>query len=133
MQQTKQEQVERVSIEDEGFSVEVDAKATVVADGLQDRLHDVADGFDVTGFKCVKCSLAHMHDTTKHRLSDSFDVDESVATEAEYNSVCHCGLQEAGRHGSELGIDEGAAAQAATSAPIPPETSRQMNKQFGAL
>lgn len=128
-----EQQVERVTVDERDISVDVDEGASVSADGLHDSLHEIADSFDVTGFKCVKCGLAHMHDTTKHRLSDDFDVDESIAADMTYNSVCHCGLQEAGRHGSDLGLDESEAARKAGSAPIPPEASREMNEQFGTL
>lgn len=133
MKQIEQQQVERVSIEDNEFSIDMSLGASVEAPGLHDALHEIADTFDVTGFKCVKCGLAHMHDTTKHRLPDDFDISEDEAAGMTYNPVCHCGLQEAGRHGSDLGIDEADAAGKASNAPIPPEASRKMNDEFGTL
>jgi len=133
MNQIEQQQVEQVSVESDTFSVDVVADATVDAGDLHETITDIADTFDVTGFKCVKCGLAHMHDTTKHQLSKEFDISDDDSAEMEYNPVCHCGLQEAGRHGSDMGIDEGSAARAADSAPIPPEASREMNEQFGSL
>jgi len=133
MQQIEQQQVERVSVEEETFSVDVQPGVSVDASGLQESLGEIADTFDVTGFKCVKCGLAHMHDTTKHQLSKDFDISDEDAAAMDYNSVCHCGLQEAGRHGSDVGIDESSAARAAGNAPIPPEASREMNEQFGSL
>jgi hypothetical protein len=133
MQRTKQKQVEQVSVEQDTFSVDVESGASVDASGLQESLTEIADTFDVTGFKCVKCGLAHMHDTTKHQLSKDFDISDEDSAQAEYNPVCHCGVQEAGRHGSEMGVDEQSAASVADNAPIPPEASREMNEQFGSL
>jgi len=133
MQQIEQQQVERVSVDEHEISVDAELGASVEVSGLHESLHEIADSFDVTGFKCVKCGLAHMHDTTKHQLSKDFDISDEDAAAMEYNSVCHCGLQEAGRHGSDMGIDEASAAQVAGNAPIPPEASREMNEQFGSL
>lgn len=133
MQQIEQEQVERISEGERSISVDVERGATVDADGLQQSLAEVADTFDVTGFKCVKCGLTHMHDTMKHRLSDTFDISGEDSSSMDYNPTCHCGLQEAGRVGSEYGIDEGSAADKAGNAPIPPETSREMDEQLGSL
>lgn len=133
MQQIEQQQVERVSVDEHGISVDAELGTSVEASGLHESLHEIADSFDVTGFKCVKCGLAHMHDTTKHQLSKDFDISDEDAADMEYNSVCHCGLQEAARHGSDMGIDEASAANVAGNAPIPPEASREMNEQFGSL
>jgi hypothetical protein len=134
METLEEHTVEQVEIEDHSDSVDVDDSSTVKADGLQSSLHELADSFDVTGFKCAKCGLAHMHDTTKHRLSDSFDsFDTDDVTDMEYNSVCHCGVQEAGRRGGDLGVDEGRAARIAGDAPIPPESSRTMDDELGTL
>lgn len=133
METLEKQQVELTKPGDHEVSVDVDASTSVEASGLQDSLDEMADSFDVTGFKCVKCGLVHMHDTTKHRLSDTFDIDESDAADLEYNSVCHCGVQEAGRHGNDFGIDESEAASIAESAPIPPESSREMDETLGTL
>lgn len=133
--QTIEQPVQEVEVEHDSLShsVDVDAGASIDTGDLQQSLSEIADDFDVTGFKCVKCGLAHMHDTTKHRLSDTFDVSDEDAASLDYNSVCHCGVQEAGRHGSDVGIDEGQAASIAGNAPIPPEASREMDAQFGSL
>lgn len=96
---------------------------TIEAESLHDSLGEMADGFDVTGFKCVKCGLVHMHDTMKHRLSDTFDIGENdAATQFDYNSVCHCGVQEAAQSGDEHGIDQSRASDIADDAPVPPGT-----------
>jgi hypothetical protein len=125
METIEQSQVEQV----QEHSVEPDTGVTVDANGLHESLAEIADTFDVTGFKCVKCGLAHMHDTTKHRLSDEFSAfDDSDAADMEYNSVCHCGPHEASIRGSEFGIDEGRAKNIADKAPIPPEESRAMGE-----
>lgn len=133
MQENTQKKVERVSVEDRDVSVDADLGATIDADGLQETLHEIADSFDVTGFKCVKCGLVHQHDTTKHRLSDSFDIDDSDTSDIEYNSVCHCGLQEAARHGDDFGVDEQDARSTASNAPIPPESSKELDEKFGTI
>jgi hypothetical protein len=132
METIEQTQVEQSELTNETF--EVSAETSVDANGLHSSLEDVADSFDVTGFKCVKCDLAHMHDTTKHRLSDTFDsFDSDDATDTEYNSTCHCGVQEAARRGSDFGISESEATSIAKNAPIPPETSRQMSEELGSM
>lgn len=132
METIERTEVEQVSVEDHSPSIDTDA--SVSANGLQNELREIADSFDVTGFKCAKCNLAHMHDTTKHRLSDSFDsFDTDDVTDMNYNSVCHCGVQEAGRRGSDVGIDEGEASRIANDAPIPPESSRAMDDELGTL
>jgi len=134
MPSIEQTQVEWVDVDSPSVDIDVDRSIAVKADGLQEELTDMADSFDVTGFKCVKCGLAHMHDTMKHRLSDTFDIDESTAAMIfDYNPVCHCGVQEAGRHGSDIGIDEREATNIASKAPIPPEASREMNNEYGSL
>lgn len=133
MQTIEQTQVEQVETEDHSFSTEVEASVSVEASGLQDSLSEIADSFDVTGFKCVKCNLTHMHDTLKHRLSDDFDISDEESASHNYNPVCHCGVQEAGRRGSDMGIDEGKASGIAESAPIPPEASREMDAELGSL
>lgn len=134
MKTIEQPAVEQVEIEDHSVSSDIQPSVSVEADGLQESLREIADSFDVTGFKCAKCNLAHMHDTTKHRLSDSFDnFDTSDVTDMDYNSVCHCGVQEAGRRGSDVDIDESKASKIASDAPIPPEESRTMDDELGTL
>jgi hypothetical protein len=129
----KQERDDGIGSGGQSIGVGSAPSPSVDADELHASLEEIADSFDVSGFKCTKCGLAHTHDTTKHRLSDDYDIDEADVTDMEYNSVCHCGLQEAGRHGSDIGIDEQDAAKNASKAPIPPEASREMNESFGSL
>lgn len=101
----------------------VEGGSTISVDGLHDAIQEMADSFDVSGFKCVKCGLVHQHDTTKHKISETFDITEDdAATQFEYNPVCHCGVQEAARHGSDFGIDEREASDIAEGAPVPPGT-----------
>lgn len=125
-----QEEAEAPEVSVEG---EVDGGSSLGAAGLQDAISTVAEGFSVRDFKCVKCGIVHGHDTTKHRASDSFDMSEDEASSMKFNPNCHCGVQELGRRGSDYGVDEGDAARTAGSAPIPDETARGMNEQFGAL
>lgn len=131
MKTIEQQPVERVR-EDRRSSF--DGGSSVSVGKLHESLRSMADSFDVSDFKCVKCDLVHTHDTTKHKLSETFDISESdAATLFEYNSVCHCGVQEAARRGSDFGIDEEEAASIARDAPIPPESSREMNEELGEL
>jgi hypothetical protein len=133
MKQIERTEVDQPLSEQRKFSVDVESGASVDAGSLQESLSELADSFDVTGFKCVKCGLAHMHDTTKHQISKDFDISDEDSAFMEYNPVCHCGLQEAARHGADMGLDEKSAKSAAENAPIPPEASREMNEQFGSL
>lgn len=110
------------------------AEGEVSLDGsgaLMETVESNARSFDVSGFKCTECGLAHMHDTNKHRASDSFDVSEDAVADMEYNANCHCGVNELARHGSDFGVDEHAASQTAGCAPIPDETTREMDERFG--
>lgn len=127
-----QEEVAQPEVEVEA-TVGASSELSVEAAGLQDALDTVADGFSVRGFKCAKCGLAHMHDTNKHRASDSFSMSEDEAAGMEFNPNCHCGVQELGRHGSDYGVDESSAARTAGSAPIPDAAAREMNAAFGTL
>lgn len=127
-----QEEAEAPEVSFDGLSAE-DSGLSVQAAGLQEALGRVADGFDVGGFKCAKCGLAHMHDTDKHRASDSFDMSEDEAASMEYNPNCHCGVQELARHGSDYGVDESSASRTASGAPIPDDAAREMNEAFGTL
>lgn len=119
-----------------GQSLDVSVDPSVEAAGvteLHSTLDEMADGYDVTGFKCVNCGLVHQHDTTKHRASDTFDMSDETAAQMDANSVCHCGVQELGRRGSEYGIDERRAAEIADGAPIPDDEARRMNDEYGSL
>lgn len=135
MDQIQKTELEQVQEEAEAPEINpgIGGRGIGNADALHASLDEVADGFDVKGFKCVKCGLAHMHDTTKHRSGDSFDMSDSDAASQDYNPNCHCGVQELGRRGSDFGVDENSAASTARSAPIPDETAREMNSQFGGL
>lgn len=126
-----QEEVAQPEVEFEAASGETGL--TVEAAGLQSALDSVANGFNVRGFKCAKCGLAHMHSTNKHRASDSFSLSEDAAAGMEFNPNCHCGVQELGRHGSDYGVSESDAARTAGSAPIPDDAAREMNEAFGSL
>jgi len=132
-----QQKTDVEAIQEESGQPEVDVSSpsemSVEAAGLQEAIGTVADSFNVAGFKCAKCGLAHMHSTNKHRASDSFDMSEDEASSMEFNPNCHCGVQELGRHGSDYGIDESSAARTAGSAPIPDDAARQMNEAFGSL
>jgi len=130
MQKLKQTGVERLTEDDESRSLNPEFTA-VEASGLHSTLEDAADTFDVTGFKCAKCGLVHQHDSTKHRLSDTFDVGSDIGGQTDFSPVCHCGAQEASRNGSQYGIDESRAANIASGAPIPAEEARAMDKAYG--
>lgn len=124
------QQVKQVSVEAAGESIDPSVEVSGVQ-SLHQSLEDVADSFDVTGFKCPndECGLAHMHDTTKHRLSDTFDVSAEETAQMDYNPVCHCGVHDAARNGSDLGINESEAAMISEDAPIPTKTERAMEQR----
>lgn len=134
MQELKQTGMEQMQEDVRGPDIDADVGGiSVQADALQEELDDVADSFSVDGFKCAKCELTHMHSTNKHRASDSFDMGEDEAASMEYANFCHCGVNELARHGSDYGVDEGSAESTASMAPIPDETARQLDQQFGSL
>ena len=128
MKQIEKTELEQVQEEAEApeVSVEADAVSVEGSENLHASLDDAADGFDVSGFKCVKCGLAHMHDTTKHRTSDSADVSDSEAASMDYNPNCHCGYNEA----AHKDVVDASPQSAASTAPIPDETAREMQAQF---
>jgi len=106
---------------------------TSVDEQFLDALDEMASSFDVTGFKCQSCGLVHGHSTVKHQLGDTFGLGADDAAEAtEYNSTCHCGVNEAELRGSDFGVDEGEAGRIASSAPIPDGERRAMQKQFSS-
>lgn len=132
MSQKLKQQIEQ--IEESGSSLSFDGSVSVSGtESISSSLADMASGFDVTGFKCTECGLAHMHDTNKHRASDSFDMGEGEAASIDMNPNCHCGVQELGRRGSDFGVDEGQAASIAHNAPISDSASRLLNQRFGSL
>ena len=120
-------------IEDDGTggsSFDVDA-SQVEADTLLGTLDEYASAFDVTGFKCTSCGLAHSHDTVKHQASETFALGaQEAASVMEYNSVCHCGLHELARRGGDLGVDQRRADSLKDGAPIPDEEAVRMNERF---
>lgn len=127
MNQIQQTDVEQIESDPSSPEVSIEGEVSVSgASTLHSTLDSMADSFDVRGFKCTECGLAHMHDTTKHRTSDSFDMSYSEAASMEYNSNCHCGYNEA----AHKGIADVSPEQAARTAPIPDETQREMSTAF---
>jgi len=134
MQKTVQEIENTEQIRDEmPSSISVQTGEGIEAEGLHEALDDMASSFDVTGFKCSTCGLAHMHSTNKHRASDAFDISVEETADMEYNPVCHCGVNELARHGSDFGVDEEAASSTAGHAPIPDSATQEMNEKFGGI
>lgn len=134
METIQKQELEQIEGEHSGPSVSVEGSVAVAgAEALHSALDGIADAFDVSGFKCTECGLAHMHDTTKHRASDAFDMSDAEAASMDYNPNCHCGVQELGRRGSDFGVDESSAASTARNAPIPDDAAREMNSAFGGL
>ena len=118
----KQEQTSGPAIDVEGPQFSIEGSRDLHA-----TLDDAADDMSVRGFKCVKCGLAHMHDTNKHRASDSTSMSEDEAAEMEFNPNCHCGYNELAHRGAAYGVeDTPSPSQAASTAPIPDATRRQM-------
>jgi len=131
---TEVEQTEVEKMQDEmQSSIQVEGGSSVEAQGLHAALDSMAEGFDVTGFKCPTCGLAHMHDTNKHRATDSFSMSDDEAASMDYNPNCHCGVNELARRGSDFGVDESSAAGTASHAPIPDTTTQEMNARFGGM
>ena len=127
-EQKIEQELAEVTQEPRSFDV---SAGEVEADGLFDTLDDIASDYDVAGFKCVSCGLAHGHDTNKHRASDTFELGATeAATSMDYNPNCHCGVQELARHGSDFGVDEAEASRIANDAPIPDEVAVQMNEKY---
>jgi len=130
IQEVEQSELMREEMES---SVAIGNQSIVEAGGLHDALEDMAREFDVTGFKCPTCGLAHMHGTNKHRASDAFDISVSDTADMDYNPNCHCGVNELARRGSDFGVDETAASSTAGHAPIPDSTTQEMNSKFGGV
>lgn len=109
MEALKQTGIEQ--IQEQAETPELQTEGAVRVSGgeeLQASLGSLANSFNVRAFKCVKCGLAHEHDTVKHRVSDSFDIsEEDAATDMEFNSVCHCGYNEVAARGEQYGIGDG--------------------------
>jgi len=122
--QEMQEEMES-SIQVEGSKIE--------ANGLHAALDTMAEGFDVTGFKCPTCGLAHMHSTNKHRATDSFDMGSEESASYDTNPNCHCFVHEASRRADEMGIDKSKAQRIAEGAPVPDSLTQELNAKFGGV
>jgi hypothetical protein len=110
-------------------SITVEARRDSVDAGqLHGELGEMADSFDMTGFKCAheECGLVHNHDSTKHRYSDSSDASEAEAAQMEANPNCHCGLNEAARRGDA----DVSPSRANSMAPIPDSMSRHIDSSL---
>ena len=130
MNSQKQIEEELAEVAHEPRSFDVSA-TEVETDGLFSTLDGMASEYDVAGFKCVSCGLAHGHDTNKHRASDTFELGAAeAAAKMDYNPNCHCGVQELSRHGGDFGVDEGEASRIASGAPIPDEEAVAMNERY---
>lgn len=127
IQRTELEQVQEQTPE---VGVDVDVKGDRGIGGgaeLQSALGEMADGFDVRGFKCVheQCGLVHGHDTTKHRTTHSFGMGDDEAASGEANPNCHCGLNEAARKGVPGAPSP---SNANSTAPIPDSMTRHLDR-----
>ena len=125
IQRTDLEQIQKDTSSPE-VDVSVERRDVGGAEQLHAELDEMADSFDVTGFKCVheECGLVHNHDTTKHRGGDSFDMSEDEAAQMEANSVCHCGLNDAARSGVDGAPSP---SRANDMAPIPDSMTRHLD------
>lgn len=126
METIQKRELGEVETEEQSRSVSIEEVAVTGAEALQSVVGDIADSFDVRGFKCTECGLAHGHDTTKHRASDAFDMTEKEAAQMEYGSTCHCGYNEA----AHKGIADVTPQEASRTAPIPDATKREMQSIF---
>lgn len=128
IQRTDLEQIQEDTASPE-VDTSVERRDVAGADQLQSELNAMADSMDVSGFKCVheQCGLVHNHDTTKHRGSDSFDMDEEEAAQMEANSVCHCGLNDAARNNVDGAPSP---SRANEMAPIPDSMTRHLDSMF---
>jgi hypothetical protein len=121
--------MEQIHKDSQSPSVDVSVKRERGVEGgaeLQSALNEMANGMDVTGFKCVheKCGLVHNHDTTKHQGGDSFDMSDEEAAQMEFNSTCHCSLNEAAR----TGVDGAPSPSKANDmAPVPDSVTRHLD------
>lgn len=128
--ETIQKEVTEVIDDESGTSFDVEA-SQVETDTLLNTLDEYASAFDVTGFKCTSCGLAHSHDTVKHQASQTFAIGAAEAAESMmYNPTCHCGLHELAHRGNELGVDQSRAERMKSEAPIPDDEAVRMRKRF---
>lgn len=127
MQAIQRTDVEQVQEESRAPSIQVEARPDVSgAEQLHTELGEMADSFDVNGFKCAHedCGLVHGHSTTKHRASDDFDMSESEAASMEFNPNCHCALNELAHRGASGAPSP---SRANSMAPIPDSAARRID------
>ena len=129
IQRTDMEQIQEEA-QTPSVDVSVERKDIGGAEQLQASLDEIADSADVTGFKCVheKCGLVHNHDTTKHQAGDSFDMSDSEAASMEFNSTCHCSLNEISRSGDVSGAPS--PSEANSMAPVPDSVTRELDSMY---
>jgi hypothetical protein len=130
--QIQRTDMEQIQEESQTPSVDVDVTRRDIggAEQLQASLDEIADSADVLGFKCVheKCGLVHNHDTTKHQAGDSFDMSDSEAASMDFNSVCHCSLNEVARRGDVSGAPS--PDKANRMAPVPDSVTRALDSMY---
>ncbi len=130
--QIQRTDVEQIQEEAQTSSVDVSVERKDIggAEQLQASLDEIADSADVTGFKCVheKCGLVHNHDTTKHQIGDSFEMSDSEAASMEFNSTCHCSLNEVSR--SDDVSDAPSPDKANTMAQVPDSVTRELDSMY---
>ncbi len=131
-EQIQRTDLEQIQKDTQSPEIDVSVKRERGVEGgaeLQSALDEMADSMDVTGFKCVheQCGLVHNHDTTKHQGGDSFDMSDEEAAQMEFNSVCHCSLNEAAR----TGVDGAPSPSRANSkAPVPNSVTRALDSMY---
>lgn len=122
-------EMEEPELEDSSEVLEISVGEETMdgAKQMADELDRTADGFEVSGFKCVGCGLSHGHDTDKHRSSDSFNMSHEEAGNMEANSVCHCGVNAIG-YGDDGPdrVNRSEARSVADNAPIPPSAEERI-------
>jgi len=124
-------EIEQIQEQTQTPEVQVEARPDI--DGgaeLQATLGEIADDFEVGGFKCAhpQCGLVHSHDTNKHRASDDFSMSDDEAASMEANPNCHCGLGELARRDDVS--DAPSPSRAENMAPIPDEMARHLDSSL---
>jgi hypothetical protein len=132
MQDTIQKtEIEQIQEQTQTPKIQVEARPDIEGGAeLQSALGEIADEFDVGGFKCAhpQCGLVHTHDTNKHRASDDFSMSGDEAAEMEANPNCHCGLNELARRDDVSGTPS--PSRANDMAPIPDGMARHLDATF---
>lgn len=126
--ETDLEQIEETTATPE---VSVERKPAISGgQDLQAELGEMADSFNVGGFKCAhpECGLVHGHDTNKHRASDDYDMSENEAADMEANPNCHCGLNELAHRDDVDGTPS--PSRANDMAPVPETMARHLDASF---